>query len=346
MDPRLQSSLEALDARLVQNRARRDLKGEAQVHAERAEVLTVAGDYAEAAAAMGRAAAAADDAGDFSTRAQYLYGEALLLGRLPKQEEQAERLLRRAAALARVTKQPVLEVKSLARVAEVAVSRGDWEEGLAAIDAATAVAADHEEEPLLLVEMLRKRSAWLQGKGRTDRALDDLGHALVIAERLGDDKLALQLRFERRVLQDFTIAERPTESFAALLAEAEAKGLGGMASDIRLQRASAAARAGDYATALVDAEAARQAALTAPDPFKYVLACLLIAEALERSGDFAGVIGILLTCKKTLDAHLGPEAGRAVVAVLDSLERRWGREARDEALRLYREQIRQRVGEA
>lgn len=341
MDTRqVEAALAEVDQRIA--KASGDAIAEAEGHAAKAELLLALARVAEGATELGRSAELAHGVGDVGARAQYLYGQALLLGRLPDTEDEAERVLRVSAAAARVAGNRPLEVKALHRLAEVFVARGDWDGALAQIDVATQAAVDSGNNRLV-IEILRIRAAFLQGRGRPDAALGDLDKVVDLAEGEGDPTLLLQVRLERRVLQDYTIPDQPKESFSGLLEEAERLGHPGVVSDLRLQRAAERVRAGDYANGLVDANAAREASRLTGDPFRYMMACLLVAEALERTGDFPGVIEVLLTCKKTLEKHLGAAVSEPMRAVLDSLGARWGTEARDEALRAYRERMRFRA---
>jgi hypothetical protein len=110
---------------------------------------------------------------------------------------------------------------------------------------------------------------------------------------------------------------------------------------LHLLYAGQAQAKGDLATAELEAQGARQAALDAVDPFLYLLACGSIARIRDEAGDRVGALSILFTCKASIEDLLGPTAGGFVVLMIDALEKRWGKEVFYETLALYRNQFRE-----
>jgi hypothetical protein len=347
-------ALADLARRIEQHQAAGDGLAEADARAHKAQVLVSGGDWTAAADELGQAAALAFAAGDMRQQSRYLYTQALLLSRLPDQGERAKTLWRQAAGAAFVGGDLALEIKPLQRLAELALREQDWAGALGhlgrAIDRLAATRPEDADLQRQRVGLLRDRARLYQTQGLSQsnriflqRARDDLARAVDLARALDDAELALAARVELRVLESAMSgagegAGAP-EPLAALRAEAEALGAQGILGSVALEQAAAALRADRPWIALDHAETARQQALDGPDPVRYLLACMLLAEARDALGDRPGVIAILLTCKQSLERLLGKEAGQPVTLVLDSLERRWGREGVEQALRAYRERM-------
>lgn len=295
---------------------------------EKATLLAATRAYEKAAQCLGECAALAQSANAPGPRAEYMHAQALLLARLDARAAEAYQTFKTSAALARVAGDAALEVRGLRRLAELDLNRRDIAGAVARLDLALerADAAALEDAA---VELLRLRAVYLQAQGRFSAAVADLDRAVERAQRgeEPDQHLLMQLRLERRVLGDLTAGRGPGESFATLAADAQAAGALDVAADVALQAGAERLRAGDPASALLHGEAARQRALETDDVFRYTLSCLLLAEAHERHGDLAAVIGVLLSCKTTLESQVSLEAGQAVKGVLQSLEVRWGQDA-------------------
>lgn len=309
--------------------------------AERAEERVRALDFTGAAADLGEAAALYAQAGQFVEQGKHLYGQGLLLMRVDGRSEAAQQALKQSEALAHIFGDLEGEVRALLRVGDLRAAGGNLEGGLAQADLA-ALRLRGKGRPDLAVQVHRGQAAMLLALGRLQPALTALKDATEAAEELGDARLALDLKLERRGLLGLRTRGGEKGPLADLLREADELGDPALRADAGLQQAAALLRGGDVAAALAEAENVRQRALELPDPLRYMLACLLIAEGRELSADYVGVLEILLTCKVSLERFVGPEAGAAVVTVLDSLAGRWGQDALDEARRRYREQAQAR----
>ena len=354
-DPETRASLAELARRIDQHQAAGDRLAEADARARKAEVLVSGDDWRAGAGELGRAAQLAHAAGDLVQQSRYLHTQALLLSRLPGNRAQAEELWRQAIAAARVGGDLAVELAPMQRLAELALREQDWEGALAhtsaAIDRLSAARMEDMDLQRRRVGLLRERGRLYQTRGLSQgnriflqRAQDDLAQAVDLARALGDAELVLGARVELRVLASAmpgTGAGAPPEPLAALRAEADALGAQGVLGSVALEQAAAALRADRPRDALAHAETARQAALDGPDPVRYLLACMLVAEARDALGDRPGVIAILLTCKKSLERILGKDAGQPVTLVLGSLEQRWGRDGVEEALQAYRARVQQ-----
>ena len=362
-DPETRAALAELARRIDQHQAAGDRLAEADARARKAEVLVSGDDWRAGAGELGRAAQLAHAAGDLVQQSRYLHTQALLLSRLPGNRAQAEELWRQAIAAARVGGDLAVELAPMQRLAELALREQDWEGALAHTSAAidrlsgrlsgrlSAARMEDMDLQRRRVGLLRERGRLYQTRGLSQgnriflqRAQADLAQAVDLARALGDAELVLGARVELRVLASAmpgTGAGAPPEPLAALRAEADALGAQGVLGSVALEQAAAALRADRPRDALAHAETARQAALDGPDPVRYLLACMLIAEARDALGDRPGVIAILLTCKKSLERILGKDAGQPVTLVLGSLERRWGRDGVEEALQAYRARVQQ-----
>lgn len=320
--------------------ARAELAAAAATCAERAEERARALDFFGAATALGEAAALYARAGQFVEQGKHLYGQGILLMRVAGQSAAAQQALKQAEALAHIFGDVEGEVRALMRVADLRAAGGDLEAGLAQLDVAALRVASGR--PDLAVQVHRGQAALLLALGRLSPALTALKEATRDAEQLGDARLALELKLERRGLLGLRTRGDAKSPLADLMREADELSDPALRADVGLQQAAALLRGGDFEAGLAEAEQVRRRALELPDPLRYMLACLLIAEAREQLGDYVGVLEILLTCKVSLERFVGPEAGAAVVTVLDSLAGRWGQDAVDEARRRYREQAQAR----
>ena len=130
------------------------------------------------------------------------------------------------------------------------------------------------------------------------------------------------------------------EPLQQLVDEAMEIGDTGAAGYVRLQMAADALQARDAVGGEALADGARRDALDCTDPILYLNACLLMAEARDQRGDRVGMLTILFTCKASLQDILGEQGARPVLALIESLEARWGPEVFGAALEGYRAQFR------
>lgn len=328
---------EAESARLA---AEGDALAAALALSEKAQLQAAVRAYDKAVHTLGECAALAQSANAPGPRAEYLHAQGLLLARVAGREGEAAQAFKSSTASARVADDAALEVRGLQRLAELDLNRGDMAGAVARMDLALTRAAEAGLEDTR-VGLLRVRAVYLQTQGRLGAALADLDAAVALSEAAAepDEHLTLQLRLERRVLGDLVAGGPKGESFDALGAAAEAAGALDIAADVRLQAGAERVRAGAFAEGLALGEQVRRLALETNDVYRYTLACMLIAEAQERLGDFAAVLGVLLGCKITLEQQVGPEAGQAVKAILQSLEKRWPPETLQAALAEHRRRV-------
>ncbi|MCB9759674.1 MAG: hypothetical protein H6739_07510 [Alphaproteobacteria bacterium] len=333
--------------RVTQAQAAGDRLAEADARAHVASSHTLLGQLAEGAAELGQAARLAFNENQLAKQGQYLYTQALLLSRLPEHRAEAEKGFTQARATARFSDDPDTEVKAFQRLVGLYADAQDYDAAVGTLDTfierLTELGRDEDR-----VTALRMRASFNLARGATrmPAVVDDLEAAIALCEVMGDEKTALQLRMELRVTRDFMRPDHVPEDFSAFIDEAESLGDKALLGDARYQAAASAIRAGQYKEALIHAEGARRAALDAPDPVRYLLACMLIAEARDKLGDRPGVLAILLTAKVTLEDYLGKWAGQQVVLVLNSLEHRWGKEGVQIALKAYRARVKQQNPEA
>ena len=331
------SAAEAESARLT---GEGDPLAAAEALSEKAQLLAAVRQYDKAVHALGECAALAQSANAPGPRAEFLHAQGLLLARVVGREGEAAQAFKSSAGLARVANDPGLEVRGLQRLAELDLNRRDIAGAVSRMDVAVARATEAGLDEALL-NLLRVRAVYLQAQGRVGAALADLDAAVSRASAMTDrdEHQLLQLRLERRVLGDFVAGRGPGESFDTLSTDAEAVGATDVAADICMQSGAEQVRAGEYAAGLALGEEAKRLALASNDIYRYTLACMLIAEAKERLGDLAGVLGVLLGCKLTLEQQVGPEAGQAVKGILQSLEVRWGAEVTRDALAEHRRRM-------
>ena len=327
-----------------------ELLAEAKGLAERAFALLQQGAAEDSAAALERATALAEQSGDGGEHAHYLYSHALVLSQLAAERERARTMWIRAADIARDAQRLDVQFKARQRLTQMRVEDGDLVGAIAevtrVIEAMEALGEQGRQPGLAHALRDRARLHLRRGISEGDSAAlesahADFGRADELARALELAELSLALRLERRSLEAL-MPERAAAAgdFAALRAEAEALGSNEVIGALAIEEASAAMRAGEHEDGLGHAERARQAALEGNEPVRYLIACMLIAEAREKLGDRAGVIAILLTCKASLEQLLGKAVGRELTRVLDSLEGRWGREGVATALAEYRARTR------
>lgn len=321
---------EALEALTRQVDEASDDEGLAMALSRRAALYVASGDHEHAELDLKFASDAwfrLDRPRDHG-RSEYARARVVAQADLPRAVE----YFRRAAALSRVGEDTEYELKARDGIAAAKGALGDYEGSLAEYQA-SADRLQQLGDGLALSANLRAQAALLQLVGRPNKALAAFDAAVDAAA--AHPAAALEARIERRGQVNFTV-HPDREPLDALVAEAQALGLPTLAGQARLQLAAEQLREGDAATAAATAELARQQALEKVQPILYLMACITLAEARETLGDRPGVIEILLTCKQTLQEHLGRDAAAPVLKLLDAAEQRWGEQAMQEALVVYR----------
>ncbi len=338
---KIQQTLTELDRQIQELQATGNQAEETIARGRKAALYASMQEWAAAATEFDLAAQVAASAKEVFVEAQSRYAQGLALENLPEQRETAQESFRRAADLFEISGHQARVVQAHQRIAALNIAAGKTQD---AVEEITAVIdqLDGPGQPQLLIELYRTRAnTHLLGE-RFDQALADLKSALVIAQRSGDDKLVLQVQVELTVLQSLQTGDYAPDLFSTFLQQAQQMGNLPLTSDLQIQQAASALQSGNYKKALRKADAARQAALQADDLaryLRYLIACLVIAAARENLRDRPGVLAILMTCKKTLEQHLGREVGQMMNQVLDALAIRWGKEGLTEALRVYRERV-------
>lgn len=291
------------------------------------------GRWARAARQFDLAAQIALQHEQISMAAQLRYSQGLALQQIPKPAA-AEKTLRHAAELAAQAGQSIGQCRAHQALAEIALAEGD----LPSATAATTAALAASEETGQQITLLRGRANlhWLAGHHPEAQA--DLGRAHSLAQESGDvaSQLAIEWEMER------VNGEQETQTatgLEAMLARAVQAGQMGLSSDMALEQGMVAYAAGDVTAALSHAHTAQTHALQATDPSRYITylgAGLLAALAHEKMGHDVAVLDALLTCKNSLQRHLGQPIGQAFNELLDALLPRWGEARFTAALAAYR----------
>ncbi|MDP2315251.1 MAG: hypothetical protein Q8P41_20300 [Pseudomonadota bacterium] len=306
--------------------------------AARQELATrsmAAGDGAGARAALDRTLVLARQLGDIDEEGRTLYALALLQQRIAPQGGAARRLLEEAEQAARKGGDLPFLARVLDKRAGLMIAEGKPLQAAKLLNDVAALHGTCGDEDARL-DVLRRLAMTLQMAGKPSEAFDILLDAL--AESKASPAQLVRARLELHLLARGTGIEG--ESLQQLLDEAVADGDVGAAGYIRLQMAADALQGGDPVGGEAHADAARRDALDCLDAILYLNACLMIAEAREARGDRVGMLTILFTCKASLQDLLGEQGARPVLALIHSLEQRWGPEDFGAALEQYRAQFR------
>lgn len=333
-----------LEARIAAARARQDAVGEARLQTELSTAHTALGALPQAIAAMERAAGLFGIAGRAADECRARYGLSLLAWKQRAGSPAALKHLEDAEALARRVGDLSLLARILDRRAGIALAAQAYPEAARLLNDVAALResiADHDGR----LDAIRRMASVASLMGQPQRAFELLSEGLLDAAA-GPAEL-LRARLELNLLArgargapgtlDPRSAGVKAEPLSVLLADAVTAGDRGAAGYIRLQMAADANLGGRPDEAGAFAESARQDALECMDPMLYLLACLSLAEVREKGKDLVGVLTILFTAKATLQDLLGEAAGRPVLGVVQSCERRWGQPVFDAALAEYRQ---------
>jgi hypothetical protein len=307
---------------------------EVELRRELASRLMGAGDALGARTALERALTLARTLGDDDEEARALYALALLQQHVAPQGGAARRLLEESEAAARRGGDLPFLARVLDRRAGLLVAEGRPQAAAKLLNDVAALqgtSGDHAGR----LDTLRRLAMTLQMCGKPGEAFDVLLDAL--AESKAGPAQVIRARLELHLLARGVGLEG--ESLTTLLTEAEAEGDTGAAGYIRLQLAADTIQAGDLSGGEVWAEGARQDALGATDPILYLNACLLLAEIREKQGDKVGMLTILHTCRASMTDLLGEKAATPVLALIASVEQRWGSEEFERVMKLYRAQF-------
>jgi tetratricopeptide (TPR) repeat protein len=300
--------------------------------------------WAESAEAFEQAAQLAVEVGEIGGEAMARYGQGMALFHLPERQEEARQVFEQAAALAEESDYHVLAAKAHYILHSFRLDAGDMPGAMTELTAGID-RLDAESEPRLALQMLQTRSSMNFLDFQFDRARSDLDQALAVAQRIGDERSTLGIRLDQQVLKSFSAGDdggSPDGLFKSLLARARQTGNRQIIGEVKLQQAISLLETGRFKQALKRAQEAREITLQSADHgryMRYLVACLLIAQAQERLENRPEVLATLLTCKKTFEGALGKEAGQIVVPFLDALHYRWGPEILQEALHTYQQHM-------
>ena len=341
MDGRTKQQLAELDREIAEAKATGNRARQAMAHSQKALLYTLSMDLAAAAGEMAKAGALAEQEGRFEELALAHYAQGKALVNQPGQRRAARDHLDKAAALYHTLEDTVREAQALKELAALDAADNDWPRSIEHLTQAIA-SLDNRSEPELAVELYRFRTRCYLFQRKLEPALADLDAALELAQQSENDALALEIRVEQILLQEWQSGGAAPAGWAALLREAQQSENLQVIADVQLQRAAQSFGAGEYRQALEQAQAARLAARDADDierHLRYLMASLLMADAHENLDDRPGALAALLTCKVYLETRLSPELGRAMNTLLDALEVRWGREGLAEAVRIYQQRV-------
>lgn len=332
-----------IQADIHQARAQGHSLREAELRARLAELHSQAQQWREAAQELHWAAQLALQEGAMAPHAEYLFEKGERLTHAPSLSESAARALRKACAAAKVSGKPTLALSASQALVSLWVERQVWDKAASAAGQVIEM-LDSLGRKADLCDALEKRASYLHRMDREqpsersrEGALRDMTRAVALAELQDDLRRSVELRLMRRILRDFVWEEGAPIS--ALHEELELDYDADPFAEEPLGRAMAALQAGMSETGAKHATSARDAALEGADPLRYKLACLLLAEAAELTGDQPGALAALLSCKATLEQSRGKQAGHPIRLVLDALRHRWGDAAMSEAIQAYSERL-------
>lgn len=312
-----------------------DARGESDARRELATRLMAAGDADGARGALERTLALARQLGEHGEESRTLYALALLQARTAPRGGAARHLLEEAESAARRSGDLRFLARVLDKRANFLVAEGKYAPALRLLADVAALHASCGDEDARF-ETLRRVAMLTQMLGRSGEAFDVLIDAM--KDVPASPAQMVRARLELHLLARGAGVEG-AEPLSNVLAAAEAQGDPAAAGYVRLQMAADALMAGDVAGGETLADAARGDALEATDPILYLNACLMIAEAREKQGDRVGMLTILFTCRSSLEDLLGPKAGQPVLALVHTLEEKWGADAFAAALQAYRAQF-------
>lgn len=315
-------------------RALGDVAREARALTEYATAAIGDKDVVGAGRALERAAGLYAGIGEDADEAKTRYGMAILLAKVRPGQPVVLQTLMDAEAAARRAGDPRLLGRVLDREAAVlsgAQRYGDAAAKLAEVAEILDGLGDHESR----LDTLRRLAMLVQLAGRPEQALELLAAAMVGGSPATAQMLRARLELQLLGRQ----LGATTESLEGILADARAAGDHGAAGYIQLQLGADATLAGRFARAAFYATEARKSALQINDPILYLLAALSLAEIREKEGDRLGVLNVLFTCKASLEDLLGQSAATPVLAVIHSVEQRWGTEVFDAEMVRYRAQF-------
>lgn len=313
-----------------------DAAGEAELRGRLGWLYCQQQQWAKAADQFEAARLLAEAAGETAVSAHFRYAEALALYQSPdRRTDAADRLADAAQRFA--TDETITNPAALAAVRQrqafVAFQQGDGPAALEAMHQAITAAPD---SPAFRAELHLNRSifAWLEAD--YVQATSDIDTARDLAVPLDNDALQQRIQTTYQMFfgphPDMSVAtDDPIQRLLQRLETQLGDSLLGEASEALINK--------QLDIALTLAQQAKQDALEATDPnryIRYLVASLVLSLIYEHRGDDAAVIDVLLTAKKSLERPLGKTVGQQLSHLLDSLYDRWGQARFEAALAEYR----------
>ena len=288
------------------------------------------GDWRAAADQFAAAANLAEAAGEAPLVAEYRYAEALALQQAPRSKGKARAALRQATEAYSALGRSDRLAQTQRHLAANEARSGRFTPALNLIRHAQTACAD---DALACAELALDEGVYAAILGERATAAAALNRCQELATAHGKPQLAEQARALYQLLIAAPARDPLGEQIAVALRDYRA-------SDDTLQAALLAFQVGRYGRALKLAQQSQQAALDSLDYGRYLRyssSALLIALIQEKQGQDSAALATLLTCKKTMERHLGPETGQAIKRTLDALAVRWGPARTDKALHGYRQ---------
>ncbi len=292
-------------------------------------------DVVGAGRALERAAALFAQLGDNAEEAKTRYGMAILLARVRPGHAAILENLGLAESAARRAGDPRLVGRVLDRQAALLCGQQRYADAAAKLAEVAEILerlGDHENR----LDTLRRLAMLVQLAGQPERALELLAAAMVGGAPSSAQMLRARLELQLLGRQ----LGATTESLEGILADAVKAGDHGAAGYLQLQLAGDAIQGGRLPRGAWYTAEAKKSALECTDPILYLLASMMLAEIQEKEDDRLGVLNTLFTCKATLEDLLGQSAATPVLAVIHTVEQRWGEEAFGAVMERYRAQFR------
>lgn len=343
MDQRTEQILSQLDREIKTSCGEGKLIETAAALGQKGAIYAQHRQWTASAQAFDEVIQLAVETGETGGEAMARYGQGMALFQIPARQKEARQAFEQAVALATKSGQRTLAAKAHFILHSFYLEANDLSGSIAQLTSAIDL-VDPTHEPQLAVQMYQTRASVYFLSFQLNQAQTDLDEALIAARQSGDKKLILAIQLDRQVLNNLTTANpgKIDALLDSLLAQARQTGNREIMGDVKLHRAIVYLQTGRPKQALRCAQEVRQQVLQSSGHqryMRYLIACLLIAQAQESLEKRPEVLAVLLTCKKTFEANLGKEAGRIVVPFLDALHYRWGPEALQEALQIYQEQM-------
>ncbi|MCB0030582.1 MAG: hypothetical protein KDE28_21875 [Anaerolineales bacterium] len=314
---------------------------EAMLRGQKAAGYTLHSNWQLAAAELEKAAALAETAGRPYNQAQALLALGKVLAHMPGETARQITTLQMAARLFREAGQDNAAVPALQSLAQAFLSQSQFDDALATIDEAIALAQTEADGAKIVALHQLQASAGLM---QLDWELMEFGlqQALAAAHQHGVPELATAIKGQLNSLAILSDGQLDPLALAELQAFVAGGGPADSPAPALLARAGTALQLGQHAQAH---ELAEEALLTARQSqeteryLHYLLASLIQAGSAVQQEDRPGVLAALLRCRAFLTHHLGNSVGGAIDRILDELGKGWGPAGMAEAIAAYQARI-------